>query len=122
MALKYLKDIEAYIHNLLIMTGDFNIWDSLWDPAFSYYSSISDNLIIIVDSFNLELSFTSNPTLTRYSNNVIDSNLVIDLMFLCSGSSKLNNHSIHSDWQLTLDHAHLTITIPIIEKYINTTK
>jgi len=28
-ALKYLKDTEASIQNLLIMTGDFNIWDSL---------------------------------------------------------------------------------------------
>jgi len=29
LALKYLKDTEVDIHNLLIMTGDFNIWDSL---------------------------------------------------------------------------------------------
>jgi len=29
MALKYLKDTEAYIYNLLIMTGNFNIQDSL---------------------------------------------------------------------------------------------
>jgi len=28
-ALKYLKDTEVYIQNLLIMTGDFNIHDSL---------------------------------------------------------------------------------------------
>ena len=28
-ALKYLKDTEAYIHNLLIMTGNFNIQNSL---------------------------------------------------------------------------------------------
>ena len=28
-ALKYLKDTEANIHNFLIMTGDFNIQDSL---------------------------------------------------------------------------------------------
>jgi len=27
-ALKYFKDIEANVCNLLIMTGDFNIWDS----------------------------------------------------------------------------------------------
>jgi len=64
MVLKYFKNTEAYIHNLLIMTSDFSIQDSLWDPAFPYHSSISDNLIIIADSFNLELSFTSNPILT----------------------------------------------------------
>ena len=27
--LKYLKDSEANIQNLLIMTSDFNIWDSI---------------------------------------------------------------------------------------------
>jgi len=121
-ALKYLKDTEAYIHNLLIMTGDFNIQDSLWDLSFSYYSSISNDLLIIADSFDLELSFPTNLVLTRYSNNINDSNSVIDLMFFHSGSSKLNNHFIHPDWQLISDHASLTITIPIIEESINTTK
>jgi len=29
LALKYLKDTEININNLLIMTGDFNIRDSL---------------------------------------------------------------------------------------------
>jgi len=43
-------------------------------------------------------------------------------MFLYSGSSELNNHSIHPDWQLTLDHASLTIIIPIVEDSVNTTK
>ena len=95
MALKYLKDTEAYIHNLLIMTGDFNIWDSLWDPSFPHHSSISDNLLIIADSFNLDLSFPTNLVPTRYSDNVNDSNLVIDLMFLHSRSSILKNHTIH---------------------------
>ena len=28
-ALKHLKDSEVNIQNLLIMTGDFNIWDSI---------------------------------------------------------------------------------------------
>ena len=55
-ALKYLKDTEVNVSNMLIMTGNFNIRDSLWDPSFLYHSSISDNLIIIADSFNLNLS------------------------------------------------------------------
>ena len=59
-ALKYLKDSEANIPNLLIITGDFNIHDSIWDPSFSHHSSISDNLIIIADSFNLDLSVLTN--------------------------------------------------------------
>ena len=32
-ALKYLKDIKVNIDNVLIMTGDFSIRDSLWDPS-----------------------------------------------------------------------------------------
>jgi len=81
-ALKYLKDSEANIPNLLIMTGDFNIQDSIWDSSFSHHSFISDNLIIIVDSFNLDLSVLTNQVPTRYSNTVSEANSVIDLMFL----------------------------------------
>jgi len=59
-ALKYLKDSEANIPNLLIMTSNFNIRDSIWDTSFPYHSSISDDLIIIADSFNLDLSIPTN--------------------------------------------------------------
>ena len=121
-ALKYLKDTEVCIWNLLIMTGNFNICDNLWDLSFPHHSSISDDLLIIADSFNLELSNSTNQVPTRYSDNKHDSNSVIDLMFLCSGSSELDNHLIHPNWHLTLDYAPLTITIPIDEKNINSTK
>ena len=70
-ALKYLKDTEVNILNLLIMTGDFNIRDSIWDPSYPHHSSFSNNLIIIADSFNLELSFSTNYVSTRY----LDSNI-----------------------------------------------
>ena len=43
MALKYLKDTEVNIDNVLVMTGDFNIRDSLWDTDFPHHSAISDN-------------------------------------------------------------------------------
>ena len=121
-ALKYLKDTKVNIQNLLIMTGDFNIRDSLWDPSFSYHSSISDDLIIVVDSFNLDLLIPTNQVPTRYSDIAGKSNSVIDLMFLRSRSNKLNNHLIHPDWWLILDHAPLTITIPIIKENINSFK
>ena len=87
--------MEINICNLLIMTGDFNICDSLWDLSSLHHSSISDN------------------------NNDNDSNSVVDLMFLWCDSTKLNNYFIHSNWHLTSDHVLLTITISIAEININ---
>ena len=120
--LKYLMDTEMNISNLLVMTGDFNIRDSIWDPSFPHHSSISDNLMIITDSFNLELSIPTNQVLTRYLDMVGEANSVIDLMFLQSGSNELNNHSIHPGWQLSSDHAPITVSIPITEENIVTSK
>jgi len=89
-ALKYLKDIEVNIDNVLVMTGDFNIRDSSWDSSFPHHSSISDDLLIIADSFNLALLSPTNPYPTRYSNMVGEANSTIDLMFLRYGLSKIN--------------------------------
>jgi len=80
--LKYLKDTKVNILNLLIMTGDFNIRNSIWDPSFPHHSAISDDLMIIVDSFNLDLSIHTHHVPTRYSDMASDLNSVIDLMFL----------------------------------------
>ena len=81
-ALKYLKDTEVNINNVLIMTGDFNIRDRLWDPTFPHHSTISDDLFIIANSFNLSLSTATNPCPTRYSDVSGEVNSVLDLMFL----------------------------------------
>ena len=51
LALKYFKDTEVNLFNVFIMTGDFNIRDSLWDPNFPHYSSHSDTLLEIANSF-----------------------------------------------------------------------
>ena len=121
-ALKYLKDTEVNINNLLIMTGDFNIRDQSWDSSFPHHSSISNDLFIIADLFNLDLSLSTNPVSTRYSDTTGKLDSVIDLIFLYSESNKLNNHTIHPEWQLTLDHVPLTITIPIMEEFVQTSK
>ena len=81
-ALKYLKDIEVNVNNFLIMTSNFNIRNSLWDLSFPHHSSISDNFIIIADSFNLDLLILINLVSTRYSDTKSEFNSVIDLMFL----------------------------------------
>ena len=96
--LKYLKDTKVNITNLLIMTGDFNIRDSIWDLSFPYHSAISDNLMILSDSFNLDLSIPTHWVSTRYSDMTGKVNSVINLIFLWSGSTELNNHSIYPDW------------------------
>ena len=121
-ALKYLKDTEVNINNVLIMTGDFNIRDSLWDPSFPFHSSISDDLIMIADSFDLLLSMPTNPGPTRFSDTAGESNSVIDLMFLRCGSLELDQHHILPDHHLSSDHALLTINIPIEDKFVQSTK
>ena len=121
-ALKYLKNTEVNIMNLLIMTGDFNIRDNIWNLSFPHHSAISDNLMIIADFYNWDLSIPTHWVPTRYLDTTGKANLVIDLMFLQSGSTELNNHSIHPDWQLSLDHAPLTMTIPIAEENIVSSK
>ena len=121
-ALKYLKDTEVNINNIVLITGDFNIRDSLWDPSFPFHSSISDDLIIIADSFDLALSSPTNPGPTRYSDMAGESNSVIDLMFLCNRSSELDHHTILPESWLSSDHAPLSINIPITEDIIQTSK
>jgi len=113
---------EMNISNLLVMTGNFNIRDSIWDPSFPHYSSISNNFMIIANLFNLELSIPTNQVSTRYSDMVSEANLVINLIFLQSRFNKLNNHSIHPKWQLSSDHALIMVSIPIAEENIITSK
>ena len=121
-AIKYLKDMEFNLRNLLIMIGNFNIHDSLWDPSYNFHSLINNDLFMIADSFDLNLSVPIDQIPTRYSDNANNLNSVIDLMFLWCNSSEINSHTIYPDWWLISDHAPLTISIPIIKEHISTCK
>ena len=58
-AFKYFNNTEANINNILIMTGDFNIRDSSWDPLFSNHLVHSNMLTDIANSLNLCISSTT---------------------------------------------------------------
>ena len=66
----------------------------------------------------MDLLILTNPTPTRYSDTEGGANSVIDLMFLRSRSNKLNNHSIYPNWHLSSNHAPFTISIPIAEENV----
>jgi len=119
-ALKYLKNTEVNISSFLIMTGDFNIRDNIWDLDFLHHSLHSNILFKVADSLDLELSKPTEYFLTRYLDNQQDSNLVIDLMFLRPEFMEHNNHFIHLDWRLTSNHTSLTINISISEEHVQT--
>ena len=48
LALKYLKDTEVNIPNVIIMTGDFNIRDSIWDSNFPFHLCLSQIRYLLV--------------------------------------------------------------------------
>jgi len=98
IALKYFKDTGVSVNNILIMTEDFNIGNSLWDPMYLFHSSYSDILFDVTDAFDLDLSAPTNYVSTRYMDNKCNLDLVIDLIFLRHGLEEFNNHHIHPDW------------------------
>ena len=116
IALKYLKDTEININNVIIMTGDFDIRDCSWNHNFLHHSIDKDTLIDIANYFQLELSEPINKVPTRYSDNQCESNSVINLMFFRLYSLEYNNHSIYLDLHLTSDHILLMVNISITFK------
>ena len=97
LALKYLKDTEDDINNVIIIASNFNIRDNLWDFNYPHHSIHRMLLFDIVDSFHLELSEPTSHYPIRYLNNNHNLNLVIDLMFPRLESEELNYHSIHPE-------------------------
>ena len=75
-ALKYLKDTEANLYNILVIDGNFNNRDSDWNPSYPFHSIHRNTLINIADSFDFKLSFPIQQISTWYFNNTNNSNSV----------------------------------------------
>jgi len=56
ISLKYLKDTEVNLYNVLIIARDFNIRYSDWNPSYLFHSIHSDSLLEVADSLNFKLS------------------------------------------------------------------
>ena len=85
------------LNNTVIITGDFNIRDSDWDPYVYHYSIHTDDLITIIDSLDLEFFLPSNPSPTKFVDNLWDSNSIIDLVFLLHDNSGFGKHILHPE-------------------------
>jgi len=55
LALKYLKNTKANLHNVLVMAVDFNIRDYGWYSSYLFYLVHNNLLLDIADFFNLKL-------------------------------------------------------------------
>jgi len=64
------------------MIENFNIKDNNQNPLYSYYFVHADTFRKIADLFDLELSIPISQVLTRYTDNLNESNSVINLIFL----------------------------------------
>jgi len=87
---------------------------------FFFYSSHSNTLFDVADSFSLEISKSTENLPTRFSGNYQDSNSILNLVFLQSFLLEFNNHYIYPDWKLLSDHAPITINVSISDEYILT--
>ena len=58
--LKYLKNTEINLNNILIITSNFNIRNSNWNLSYPHHSIHTDTLYRIADSLNLYLSISTN--------------------------------------------------------------
>ena len=114
-ALKYLKDTEANIWNILIMTRNFNIRNNDWDSSYPFHSTHSDTLLKIANSSDLSLFSPVQQVSTQYSNNNNNTNSVIDLFFLWLNSIEIDNHIILPELWYPSNHASLTIAEELIQ-------
>ena len=100
------------------MIGNFDIKDSNQNFSYPHHLIHTDILREIADYFDLELSIPINQGPTQYIDNSNESNLAIDLIFLCTNSKKFNNYSILSNLQYLSDHVFLIVDIIINKEFI----
>jgi len=62
-ALQFLSQNIVNLNNTIIMTDNFNIRDSNWNPNFHHYSIHTNNLFTLADSLGLELFLLLIPDL-----------------------------------------------------------
>ena len=117
-ALKYIKDIEVNLCNVLVIAEDFNIRDSNWDPSYLFHLTHSDSLLEIAGFFDLKSLVSIQQIPTHYANNLNDVNLVIDLPFLYSNSIETNNHHILLELWYLSNYTPLIVNISITEEFI----
>ena len=111
--LKYLKNTEVNLNNILIMTDDFNIRDNDWNSSYPHHLSHTDTLLEIANIFGLDLFMP-----IKFSDNFQNLNSVLNLMFLRTRSEELNNHLIFPDLQSPSDHTPLSVFIIVKEEFI----
>jgi len=106
-----LRNNIANLGKTVLITGNFNIRDSDWDPNYHHYLTHTEDLITIADSLSLELSPPVNPGPTRFTDNPNDSNSVLDLVFLALDNPSFGSHSLLLELRKPLDHVPLFITV-----------
>jgi len=121
MALQVLCNNTRSIGSTVVMTDDFNIRDSDWDPNVQYHSIHTEDLMSIADSLDLELATPINPGPTRFADNQHDSNSILDLVFMNPNNAGFNKHILNPDICLPSDHVPLIIEVGIKEENIDFT-
>ena len=116
-----LHDNIRNIGNMIIMTGDFNIRDSDWDPNVHHHLIHIEDLMFIADCLDLELATPINPGPTRFADNQQDSNSVLDLVFMNPNNSGFNKHILKLEIHLPSDYVLLFIKVSIKEENIDFT-
>jgi len=119
MALQMLCNNIRNIEKTLVMTGNFNIKDSNWNPNVYYYSIHMEDLMSIADSLDLDLVSPTNPSPTRFADNHCDFNSVLDFVFMDPTNPGFNKHTLNPDICLPSDYVPLIIDISIKEENID---